>query len=177
MLALIIIVAVFIGVGMVFAVPAYLPALRRRARHSPEFRKGLIAVFSVITFVIIFLFTAYINALAVKTLSTPFYCNEFECIGTPYRFEDDTRRDVLFIRELWLMNMTPPVFISDTTCFTGDETVCDYIRELPVYMGSGYVTVQEYIQIILLVVLSVVSCGLMVRFITRERRKRKVAET
>ena len=158
--------------GCIFALPALIPAFRRRAIESSSYRRMLIAVLSIITFFVFFFGVSFGAIIATKTFYYIGSCdfNTDSCSFNP--FEDDPQRDRLLTQELWLQYILPPIFISDDTCLTGDAIVCQEANEIRPYTGAD-TSLVEYIFLIIYLAIPAISCGLMVRYITRDDRKRK----
>jgi|GEM_PF-2113514 len=175
MFAVIVIMAILIGSGVVLALPTYIPALRNQARQSPDVRKGLIRGFSLATFVIAFLFLTYQLTFLTTALGDTYWCyGDYNCPMPEYPFQDDPTRDKLLTLELWLQNTIPPILTNDTTCIIRDEDVCETLREI---RRSSHLfsrpDMPGYIFLLLISLIPARSCQLMVRFITRDRRKEK----
>lgn len=166
MIALIILLAIFLVSGTIFALPAFIPALRQRARQSPQYRSLLIVSMSIITFVVLFTGISYMKAKAAKIFAT--------VASGPTFFGDDAERAALLTQELWFRAMIPPWMQSDTTCLTGDASVCEATRELfnfnSIYTNS---TTGSYILMLVTLLIPATVCGFTVRNITYSNRKQK----
>jgi len=153
-----------IGIGVFFALPTYIPVLRHRVRQSTYIRTALIFSLSIIAFIVSFMMTTYLMSVILR------YANDGTCTYisglSDCGFFQDTLRDALVEREVWLQTMTPPFLLDDNTCFTGDRMVCEFALQ---YRWDMFF----YIVMVQISSISAISCGLMVRFITRDRRKEK----
>lgn len=168
-IGLIIFLAIFLVSGVIFALPAFIPALRQRARQSPVFRYMLISSLSIITYIVLFFALTYLGAIVAKVFYTMPLCGDFGCgIGSPYPFEDDTQRDALLTRELWLHQMLPLFIAPQESCLTGDTIVCDVAQDILRNTST------DYLIILLIMLIPAVSCAFTVRYLTRDNRKEKV---
>lgn len=169
MIALIIIFLIFLVSGSFFALPAFIPALRRHARQSPQYKNILTIALSLITFVVFFVGMTYTNAKIIKIFSA--------IASGPSYFWDDAGSDALLTQELWLRAMIPPWMQSDSTCLMGDIAVCEAATELRnLYIRDANRTMNYLIMLASLLIPATV-CGVTVRYITRDHRKEKIKET
>lgn len=169
MLMLIFVFVMFLISGSFFALPAFIPALRNRARQSSQYRAMLILIMSMITFLVFFIGATYLNAMSTKVVS-------FIASGSSY-FWDDEERNAMLTQELWFRAMMPPLMLSDGDCLTGDSAVCEVATELRNLWSHNSNRNMKYIFMLASLLIPATVCGFTVRYITRDHRKEKVKET
>lgn len=170
MLALIIVILVFVGIGIIGALPTLLPPLRRRAYESKTFRLwlglGLALMPVLITFVLMARSDAVLN-IAFSTLR-------------------DFEPRAALENELTLRHLFPPPFKHN--CFSSDAAACALADEY--VMGRQFslisdacgwqacedkprISWQSYLGGWLIALLPGAVTFFMVRRLTRDNRKQK----
>lgn len=165
MLQLLCFAVTVIIIGCIFALPAFIPAMKNVAIRNPAVRRGLMLGLALLAFVVVFSAWSYLRAVIGKVFYEAPACGQEACSGGNRIFPDDPLRDQLLIRELWLLGMTPPSLRKEM-CFTGDDVVCNAHI---VTMRTEHEGWQTYLESVLIGgLIPALSCAFMVWLITRD---------
>lgn len=156
------IVCVLLSIGILFALPMYVPAIKDMVRHTAFHRQLTMATMGVFTFIICISGIAYLDAVITNGFSE-------SISGVENPFITNSHQDNLLLRELWLQNVVPPSIRVD--CYSNDVAVCKVANSIEANLHMN--TSTEYLILLVHGLIASMSNMMMVNHILHDNRKKK----
>lgn len=156
------IVCVLLSIGVLFALPMYVPAIKDMVRHTAFHRQLAMATMGLFTFIICISGIAYLDSVITNGFSE-------SISGVENPFVTNSHQDNLLLRELWLQNVVPPSVRAD--CYSKDVAVCQVAESIEASLHMN--TKMEYLILLVHAWIATMSNVMMVNHILHDNRKKK----